>query len=288
MFSRRPPLRRVSAAVLGAAGFGALLAGSTGPAQAQFFDWFRPRPVVVEPSPAVPAPEIYRRLNGRGYQLNGNMQRNGGVYLADVVDSRGRQQRLVIDAYRGKILQSYVTAPPRPSASVPSGAFTMVPPPGTYASRDPMAPPPSTVFPGEPQPRMVPGFEARRPAHEPRQAEERRSKKRSKAATRETEPKAEPKAVRGRHHPSVSPAEATAPPAEREPTTASVPTSRPDTGSSVPAKAAIAPQAEPAPAPAPAATTASSAPVRAPAPAPAAPAANKPGYANGVPINPLD
>ena len=232
MFSRRPPLRRLSAAVLGAAGFGALLAGWTGPAQAQFFDWFTPRPVVVEPSPAVPVQEIYRRLNGRGYQLNGNMQRNGGVYLADVVDSRGRQQRLVIDAYRGRILQSYVTAPPRPTASIPgNGNFTMVPPPGTYASRDPMAPPPSTVFPGQPQPRMVPGFEARRPAPEPRQAEERRSKRKSKAATRDTEPAPEPKAMRGKHHPAPSPAEATAPPTEREPTTASVPTSRPDAGS---------------------------------------------------------
>lgn len=286
MFSRRPSVRRLSAVALGAAGSALILAGSTGPASAQFFDWFTPRTVVVEPSPALPAPEVYRRLSGRGYQLNGNMQRNGGVYLADVVDSRGRQQRLVIDAYRGKILQTYATAPPRPSATVPynGGSFTMVPP-GTYASRDPMAPPPSTVLPGQPQPRMVPGFEAHPQGAHESQRDVKSSKKKTKAAARE----AEPKAARGQH-PTMSPAEATAPPASPEPATASIPTSRPDTGSSVPAKAAIAPQAVPAPVPgpAPASATASTTPVRTPVPAPAAPAANKPGYANGVPINPLD
>jgi hypothetical protein len=262
---------------------GLLAAASSAPAQAQGFGgWFGPRQMVIEePAPAIPAPEIYRRLLNRGYQLNSAMQRNGGVYLADVVDARGQQQRLVIDAYRGRVLQAFAYGPPRPAGLVPRPDGYRAGP--AYASREPM--PPQAALPGQDprDPHIIPGLGPQRHVAEPKQ------KRRSKTATREVAPKETPAAA------PAAPSEATAPPRAPEPAqAASPPPSQSTPTASVPAKAAIEPAA-PAPksAPKPAAATASSAPVAQPKPAvvPTAPSAkpeNKPGYANGVPINPLD
>lgn len=275
--ARLPALRarrlvsRTSGAALAALAGSLSLVATSLPANAQLFRLFGgERTYVEEPSPAIPAPEIYRRLLNRGYQLNSAMQRNGGVYLADVIDPAGRQQRLVIDAYRGRILQIFAYGPPRPSGLVPDGAER--PPVGagpSYASREPVAPP--SALPGQDprDPRVIPGIGPQRNVEQPA-----RVKRKTKTASRESTPKGAPATKPS----AVSPSEATAPPAAAPQPGAPVEAASPPP--SVPSKAAIAPSA-PAAAPA-------EAPARA-ATAPAKPeGGNKPGYANGVPINPLD
>jgi len=55
--------------------------------------------------------QIERMLEIRGMQPLGPIARNGRVYIADVAVSGGRSQRLVIDAYDGRILERFKLGP---------------------------------------------------------------------------------------------------------------------------------------------------------------------------------
>ncbi|HEY1941629.1 MAG TPA: hypothetical protein VGH40_05840 [Roseiarcus sp.] len=66
-------------------------------------------------APSAPSPyDIERRLDRSGYALTGPLKQRGGVWLADVVTAGGRdQQRLVIDAHTGRIIERYRMQPAR-------------------------------------------------------------------------------------------------------------------------------------------------------------------------------
>jgi hypothetical protein len=82
-------------AVLALVGLGLLIAAPG--AEAQWFNLgFGLRPDQVE-----------REIVASGYQLAGPVERNGGVYLADVVGRGGDRQRLVVDANSGRLLQRF-------------------------------------------------------------------------------------------------------------------------------------------------------------------------------------
>jgi hypothetical protein len=82
---------------------------AAGSAQAQpFFGYFGYRTYEV-PS-TLPPEAVYRQLVRVGYQPLGRIQRNGRVFIADVIDPRRRQLRLVIDSSDGTILERYMIA----------------------------------------------------------------------------------------------------------------------------------------------------------------------------------
>lgn len=235
-----------------------LLVSIPGSAQAQFFGWLNPPTAGPSRSAMIPPKQIYRRLAGRGYRIRGRLHRNGRVYLADVIDRWGRAMRLVIDAYHGNILQRFATAPPRPAVSSPQARADLY-------SRYP-------AYPGYPQYPGYPAYPyvARPPAagshsrsrsiprvrHGTTSEKHRSHTRKTRTATRETGAPAvrsSPSAhqVRAVARPSVHSARSEAA-VKAGPTTVS--TSRP------------------------AAASRKSAP----------PKTEGPGYANGVPINPLD
>ena len=75
---------------------------------------------------------IEQRLEAQGYLLIAPLQRRPMVYLADVSAGPAGYQRLVIDAWSGKILQRFV-APPRrwgPALAARDEEFGAPPPPG--------------------------------------------------------------------------------------------------------------------------------------------------------------
>ena len=70
--------------------------------------------------------QVERMLEIRGMQPLGPISRNGRVYVADVALSGGRSERLIIDAYDGRILERYRLGPryygdlaaPRPPSDI--------------------------------------------------------------------------------------------------------------------------------------------------------------------------
>jgi hypothetical protein len=75
--------------------------------------------------------QIERMLEIRGMQPLGPISRNGRVYIADVALSGGRSERLVIDAYDGRILERFRLGPryygdiasaPRPPSDIGADA----------------------------------------------------------------------------------------------------------------------------------------------------------------------
>jgi hypothetical protein len=54
--------------------------------------------------------DIEQTLRDRGFRVLVPPFRNGNVYVADVVDPRGIQERLVVDAYQGTIVQRFRAA----------------------------------------------------------------------------------------------------------------------------------------------------------------------------------
>ena len=97
----------------------------------------------------IPPGEIYRIVADHGYQVTGGLQRNGRVYLVNVVDRWGRALRLVVDAYQGDILQRFATAPPRPAASIPQpqSQANLYPQYPSYPAYPDAAPPPAALAP---------------------------------------------------------------------------------------------------------------------------------------------
>ena len=256
-----------SAAALGAA---LMLAGSGAPAEAQFvslWGWQGP----PQEEALVPPPLVYRRLESRGFALFGPLRRNGGVYLADVEDHYGRRERLVVDAYSGAILQTFAYAPPRPEADIPE-VRSYAPSTATYSPRYPSAAlPPTYIPPGlAPEPGLSPPRESRA-KHPPARKLARREATPKKPAPAELTPS---DATREPTHPISE-----APPAEASHTAPKRDQGRANPESRAPQEAAV--RSAPAPsAPVPAAPAAK--------PTPAPKPASGPGYANGVPINPLD
>lgn len=251
--------RRWSLAALGLAW---LLALGPAPAQAQFFGYWGSRASRA----ALPAPVIYRRLRERGFRLFNGLQRNGGVYLADVIDRSGRRSRLVVDAYSGAILQSFAYGPPRPERFVPGGPRGYRAGP-VYASR---YPPAYETLPVPPRAIPAPVFRRRPVAkaeHPPR-----------KLARREVRPvKPKAKITPAIRHASLSPA-----PNKVVPSASSAkavqPTVKPSVQPVTKAPRTVAQSAPGITPPAPHIVKAKKAAKR----------INKAGYANGVPINPLD
>ncbi|WP_131113187.1 hypothetical protein [Lichenihabitans psoromatis] len=82
------------------ASWAALLGGvlAPKPASAQFF-WDQPR---------LSADDAAGSVIDKGFRPLAPPVRNEGVYLADVVDRRGRRERLVVSADNGEILQRFV------------------------------------------------------------------------------------------------------------------------------------------------------------------------------------
>ena len=211
------------------------LGGTT--AEAQPFFGFFGRTFGV---PATLPPEaIYQHLVRYGYQPIGRIERNGRVFLANVIDPQRRQLRLVISSVDGAVLERYV-----------------------IASRYGAVESPRAVVPVQPDQRATPA----KPKPEPRVATRQPAQERVTEHPRSTGPETAPQVIRA---PIPEPKAVRAPaPKRAEPTVAEVP----------------AAAAEPA-APRPSVTPA---PRREAAPARPAAHPEGPGYANGVPINPLD
>ena len=90
------------------------------PAQAQMFGWWGYQR--FETSQPQSLNEIRRGLQRQGYSITGPMQRNGRVLLVDAVDPRGRNLRLIVDPVEGEILQRFVNAAvPRPPGDLRNG-----------------------------------------------------------------------------------------------------------------------------------------------------------------------
>ena len=203
---------------------------------------------IPETRPAAPPRAVEYRLRRMGYRLLAPMRFNGDVVLADVIDAGGRRARLVIDPVDGAILQKFATAEPRPARPLTRES---------EFSDAPVIRGPNTGYLENGAAAPLPAPQARPPVAETPQT---------------AKPKA-PKKV-ARTAPARSPVD-------------DPPAAKPD---------APAPDKPPTPAarrdtPAPVAETASGSnpPVaKQEAPKPAAPATPKAGYANGVPINPLD
>ena len=284
LLTQRACVRAARSVALASVLLGTALVGAQ-PAQAQLFGWLGGggRTFDADAAPSVPPGEIMRRLAGRGMRFNSALQRNGGVYLADVTDARGRQMRLVIDAYRGKVLQAFAYGPPRPAGFVPeSRGFAPSPvyPGESYASRETYPP----AGPGYmQQQRPVEPRVQDTPTREPRSTRASRARA-AREAARDSARSASPVN-------SVDPAPASkvTPPAPSEATVNPIePRATPRAAEPAKASAAIAQPALVSDAPQPAVPPVAATP-RAPSAA-TAPASqdNKAGFANGVPINPLD
>ncbi|MDB5648804.1 MAG: hypothetical protein JWL62_324 [Hyphomicrobiales bacterium] len=113
------------------AGFAVLSAGflAAGSAQAQvygFFDTWHSRwgaedapPPLVRQSAPLRRADVDAMLGNRGYQVEGPIDRNGDVFIADTTDPRGHRMRVIVDAYDGSILERFPgRAVPRPSVGL--------------------------------------------------------------------------------------------------------------------------------------------------------------------------
>lgn len=262
-----------------ALGMSFVLVLASAPAQAQFLGYWGWRSGQIRE--IVPPSFIYRRLRARGYRVLSALQRNGGVYLADVRDRRGHRQRLVIDAYSGAVLQSFVFGPPRPAVGIPGSRRSYREGP-TYASRYP----PEIIAPVPIEPRTIPA-----PTSRSRSNESRIKRKPRRLARREVAP-AKPELLR-RHEPLAShatraPLLQPAPAGEQTPAhSANTHEHSPSAQKPATQKASLA-RHEAETAAVPAVKTPSSSGPAASAQKRAPKAAAGPGYANGVPINPLD
>jgi hypothetical protein len=86
--------------------------------------------------------EIAQRLQAQGFALIGPLHRNGTVYIADVHAGQEGQERLVIDAWSGEILQRFVSRP----RYWRHGGEGYVIERGEFDSPPPLGPPPARDF----------------------------------------------------------------------------------------------------------------------------------------------
>jgi hypothetical protein len=86
--------------------------------------------------------EIAQRLQAQGFALIGPLHRNGTIYIADVHAGQEGQERLVIDAWSGEILQRFVSRP----RYWRHGGEGYVIERGEFDSPPPLAPPPARDF----------------------------------------------------------------------------------------------------------------------------------------------
>lgn len=69
--------------------------------------------------------QIYESIAQRGFRVYGPLRRNGSVYIADVIDRRGRHERLILAAADGEILQRFILDDPRLPSSPPRNAYAL-------------------------------------------------------------------------------------------------------------------------------------------------------------------
>jgi hypothetical protein len=299
--------RRMLAAATIAGGLLLTLGGS---AQAQFFDWWGNPAAASSPQNAMIAPaKIYSIVAWRGYRISGRLQLNGRNYSIDVIDSWNRPLRLVIDAYQGNILQAFILTPTRPVTPVPQRVQSRA---GQHPSHRVSA---HQLAAASGKSHVVGGV-----GYKAKHASRRRPVTTTKIATREpTATTAKPsrshhvlraRLIAARPHPvsgtaaAVPPTRSKVGPAAAASKSARVrhsvraaaiaPRTRPTTGAAaatpapftkvVPATDGPKPLPVADPEPAPAAASGA----RPPAPSANSPKIDGPGFANGVPINPLD
>ncbi len=97
------------------------------------------------------AGQVYRSISERGYRLIAPLRRNGAVFVADVVDRRGRRERLIVAAADAEILQRFLLAAP---SQMPRNAVAQPRPdfeqPTERADRGDLFPPASIPNVGDP------------------------------------------------------------------------------------------------------------------------------------------
>ena len=80
-------------------------AASASPARAQFFGWSG-----WDNGGAfggMPGPQVRRSITEQGFRVLGPLRRNGTVFVADVIDPRGRHERLIVASSDAQILQRF-------------------------------------------------------------------------------------------------------------------------------------------------------------------------------------
>ncbi len=248
--------------------------------------------------------DIERRLDANGYSLTGPVVRRGDVYLADVVFGGRDYERLVIDAWTGRIMERYRTRParwraasPRPSDQDQSDFWG---PPRSGSWDEPPRPPADIDRPGPMQDRMARGDEGAPPIVIPGLGGQRGA---TSDLIEKPKPRPRPHEAARKATPPTPVAKATVPPpaapAGMTPstTTGTVP-SAPTTESATPSASPAAENAPPVATPsAPAQSAKADAPASpvaakpsppAPLETPKAAAPSKSKAVNDVPVTPLD
>lgn len=67
--------------------------------------------------------QVFESISQRGFRVIGPLRRNGSVFVADVIDRRGRRERLIIAAADGEILQRFILDGPRYPGPMPRNAY---------------------------------------------------------------------------------------------------------------------------------------------------------------------
>ncbi|RFB78543.1 hypothetical protein DYH55_15095 [Methylovirgula sp. 4M-Z18] len=237
--------------------------------------------------------QVLQLLEDQGYRPAGPIFRNGDVFVVNVINPEGVQQRVIVDAYQGDILQTHGIARPVPPSDIPNA---------TDASRNPEFDEQAPELPVTPTPRVTKAVppSASLPAREPvkpRVSEKEEVAKSVLSPIAPLKPPAKPIATPK----PVAPKEPVANEAKTKPAVppvAAVPPAAAPASVTPLAPAPVAPTAEaPKPAPEPAPIAAANPPAAAPAPTPTAeqappakpePPKKAPGPLNDVPVAPLE
>lgn len=242
---------------------GLLILAAAGPAKAQFYGGRSYQPYLA-PEP-LPAGEVRRGLQSQGYRMNGPLLRNGGVLLADVTDARGRSLRLIVDPHDGSVLQRFVNVEPRPARNVPGGLREPAGAGRPDYSESPALPDTPAVKPPPKKPAAKPTVAVRSLPAKPGLPDKPGLPAKPGLPDRPPAPSEAALAPVGNAPASPLPQENLPPRGAPEPAIAAASAERPNP----PLQTAPAVQPQPQPSPAPS-------------------AAEKPGFVNGVPNNPLD
>ena len=63
---------------------------------------------MAAPGTDSPRSRVRRSITDRGFRVLAPLRRNGSVFVADVVDQRGRRERLIVAAADAQILQRFL------------------------------------------------------------------------------------------------------------------------------------------------------------------------------------